>query len=53
MGLSPKDNRTIPPLRYEFVYQLKQDFPQLTIVLNGGRQGRRTRSRGTWGMWTA
>jgi len=35
-GLSPKENRDIPPLRYELVYQLKQDFPQLTIVLNGG-----------------
>lgn len=38
-GLSPKDNRTIPPLRYEFVYRLKQDFPELTIVLNGGVKG--------------
>lgn len=35
-GLSPKENREIPPLRYEMVYQLKRDFPQLTIVLNGG-----------------
>jgi len=35
-GLSPKENRDIPPLRYERVYQLKQEFPQLTIVLNGG-----------------
>jgi tRNA-dihydrouridine synthase A len=35
-GLSPKENREIPPLRYERAYQLKQDFPQLTIVLNGG-----------------
>lgn len=35
-GLSPKENREIPPLRYERVYRLKQDFPQLTIVLNGG-----------------
>ena len=35
-GLSPKENREIPPLRYESVYQLKRDFPQLTIVLNGG-----------------
>lgn len=35
-GLSPKDNREIPPLHYERVYQLKQDFPDLTIVLNGG-----------------
>ena len=35
-GLSPKENREIPPLRYENVYRLKQEFPQLTIVLNGG-----------------
>jgi len=35
-GLSPKENREVPPLRYEFVYQLKRDFPQLTVVLNGG-----------------
>lgn len=35
-GLSPKENREIPPLNYPWVYQLKQDFPQLTIVINGG-----------------
>jgi len=35
-GLSPKENREIPPLRYETVYQLKRDFPMLTIVINGG-----------------
>lgn len=35
-GLSPKQNRDIPPLRYDVVYQLKQDFPQLEIILNGG-----------------
>jgi len=35
-GLSPKANRTIPPLRYDFVYQLKKDFPHLNIVVNGG-----------------
>ncbi|MEO8386195.1 MAG: tRNA dihydrouridine(20/20a) synthase DusA [Betaproteobacteria bacterium] len=35
-GLSPKQNREVPPLNYEFVYQLKRDFPDLTIVLNGG-----------------
>ena len=35
-GLSPKENREIPPLRYELAYQLKKDFPQLTIVINGG-----------------
>ncbi len=35
-GLSPKENREIPPLRYEVVRALKRDFPSLTIVLNGG-----------------
>ncbi len=35
-GLSPKENREIPPLRYEVAAQLKQDFPELEIVLNGG-----------------
>ncbi len=35
-GLSPKQNREIPPLRYEVVYQLKEDFPELEIVINGG-----------------
>jgi tRNA-dihydrouridine synthase A len=35
-GLSPKENREIPPLRYELVYRLKREFPHLTIVLNGG-----------------
>lgn len=35
-GLSPKENREIPPLRYELVQQLKADFPHLNIVLNGG-----------------
>ncbi|MDM7945481.1 MAG: tRNA dihydrouridine(20/20a) synthase DusA [Oceanibaculum nanhaiense] len=35
-GLSPKENREIPPLRYELVYRLKQELPELTIVLNGG-----------------
>lgn len=35
-GLSPKENRDIPPLRYDFVYQLKQDFPHLEIIINGG-----------------
>lgn len=34
-GLSPKENREIPPLRYDFVYQLKQDFPQLEVMING------------------
>ena len=35
-GLSPKENRHVPPLRYEDVYRLKQDFPQLFIEINGG-----------------
>jgi tRNA-dihydrouridine synthase A len=35
-GLSPKQNREVPPLRYEFVAQLAKDFPKLTFVLNGG-----------------
>ena len=35
-GLSPKENREIPPLRREVVHRLKQDFPALTIVTNGG-----------------
>ncbi len=35
-GLSPKENRKVPELMYERVYQLKQDFPTLTIILNGG-----------------
>ncbi|EPI8561727.1 tRNA dihydrouridine(20/20a) synthase DusA [Vibrio fluvialis] len=35
-GLSPKENREIPPLDYTRAYQLKQDFPHLTIAVNGG-----------------
>ncbi len=35
-GLSPKQNREIPPLRYEMVHQIKQDFPHLAIIINGG-----------------
>ena len=35
-GLSPKENRTIPPLNYPWVYQLKRDFPQLIVTINGG-----------------
>lgn len=37
-GLSPKENREIPPLRYDIVRQLKVDFPALTVMLNGGVQ---------------
>lgn len=35
-GLSPKENRTVPPLRYEVVRRLKEDFPTLPIAINGG-----------------
>jgi tRNA-dihydrouridine synthase A len=35
-GLSPKENREVPPLRYEMVHQLKKDFPELVICVNGG-----------------
>ncbi|WP_101048661.1 tRNA dihydrouridine(20/20a) synthase DusA [Macromonas nakdongensis] len=37
-GLSPKENREVPPLRYELAYRLKRDFPHLTLVVNGGVQ---------------
>lgn len=35
-GLSPKENREIPPLQYDVVHQLKRDFPSLNIIINGG-----------------
>ncbi len=35
-GLSPKQNREIPPLRYEVVHRLKAEFPELTVIVNGG-----------------
>jgi tRNA-dihydrouridine synthase A len=35
-GLSPKENREVPPLKHHYVYRLKQDFPHLEIVVNGG-----------------
>jgi tRNA-dihydrouridine synthase A len=35
-GLSPKENREIPPLKYDVAYQIKRDFPQLEIIINGG-----------------
>ena len=35
-GMSPKQNRDVPPLRYDVVYQLKNDFPELKLILNGG-----------------
>jgi tRNA-dihydrouridine synthase A len=35
-GLSPKDNRQVPALKYDYVYRLKHDFPECCIVINGG-----------------
>ncbi len=35
-GLSPKENREIPPLKYDYVYRLKQERPELEIIINGG-----------------
>ena len=35
-GLSPKENRDIPPLKYDWVYRLKSDFPDTEIIINGG-----------------
>ena len=35
-GLSPKENREIPPLKYDYAYRLKRDFPALEIIINGG-----------------
>jgi tRNA-dihydrouridine synthase A len=35
-GLSPKQNRSVPPLNYEFVYRIKQEHPELSIIINGG-----------------
>jgi tRNA-dihydrouridine synthase A len=35
-GLSPKQNREVPPLKYDWVYRLKQDFPNTEIIINGG-----------------
>lgn len=35
-GLSPRENREIPPLRYDIVHRLKRDFPHLVIIINGG-----------------
>ena len=37
-GLSPRQNRSVPPLKYDHVYKLKRDFPNLEIVINGGIQ---------------
>ncbi len=35
-GLSPKENREVPPLKYDMVYDLKKEFPHLEIIINGG-----------------
>lgn len=35
-GLSPRQNRSIPPLKYDYVYRIKKDFPELEIIINGG-----------------
>jgi len=35
-GLNPRDNRTVPPLKYEFVSQIKEDFPEIQFIINGG-----------------
>jgi tRNA-dihydrouridine synthase A len=35
-GLSPKENRTVPPLRYDVVYRLRREFPDLRLIINGG-----------------
>ena len=35
-GLSPRQNRNLPPLKYDYVYKLKNDFPDLEIIINGG-----------------
>ena len=37
-GLSPKENREIPPLKYEYVHRLKSEMPELSIIINGGVQ---------------
>jgi len=39
-GLSPRQNRDVPPLHYDWVYKLKREYPQLTIVINGGIDSR-------------
>ena len=36
IGLNPKENRTVPPLKHEWVIQLKKDFPHLEFTINGG-----------------
>ncbi len=45
-GLSPKDNREIPPLRYDVVQRLKREFPGLPVIVNGGLRDRGECARG-------
>ena len=45
-GLSPKDNREVPPLRYDVVRRLKQQFADLPVIVNGGLAHRGERPRG-------
>ncbi len=52
-GLSPKENREIPPLKYDYVHRLKRERPELTVVLNGGLP-QVAQVRGQWRRaWTA
>ena len=44
-GLSPRENREVPPLNYDWVYQLKRDFPDAVVVLNGGLHHAKTIGR--------
>ena len=44
-GLSPKENREIPPLKYDYVHRLKRERPELTVILNGGLCRRRRHRR--------
>ena len=39
-GLTPRQNRTIPPLHYDYVYRLKQEIPEIKIIINGGIRGK-------------
>ena len=49
-GLSPKENREIPPLRYDVARQLRVQFPALTFVVNGGVQSVQDIAA-SWGFW--
>ena len=52
-GLSPKENREIPPLRHEVVMRLKREFPELEVVLNGGLRSLAARAASSWRRSTA